>query len=71
MPPTHETFKRYRLEAMIADSNKEWDKADSFYETAVGLTTKPVRHAEQLGLFQTDARRLPGGRETVRRGTHL
>ena len=41
IPPTHETFKRYRLEAMVADSNKEWDKADSFYETAVGLTTKP------------------------------
>lgn len=41
VPPTHETFKRYRLEAMIADSNKEWDKADSFYEIAVGLTTRP------------------------------
>lgn len=41
VPPTYETFKRYRLEAMIADSNKQWDKADSFYETAVGLTTKP------------------------------
>ena len=42
IPPTHETYKRYRLEAMIADSNKEWDKADSFYETAVGLTTTPA-----------------------------
>ena len=41
VPPTHETYKRYRLEAMIADSNKEWKKADSFYETAVGLTTTP------------------------------
>ena len=41
IPPTHETFKRYRLEAMIADSNQEWTKADSFYEIAVGLTTKP------------------------------
>jgi Flp pilus assembly protein TadD len=41
IPPTHETFKRYRLEAMIADGNKEWQKADSFYEIAVGLTTKP------------------------------
>lgn len=41
IPPTHETFKRYRLEAMVADSNKEWKKADSFYEIAVGLTTKP------------------------------
>ncbi|SEK19537.1 tetratricopeptide repeat protein [Pacificibacter marinus] len=41
VPPTHETYKRYRLEAMIADSNQNWQKADSFYETAVGLTTKP------------------------------
>ncbi len=41
VPPTHETYKRYRLEAMIADSNREWDKADSFYEIAVGLTTRP------------------------------
>ncbi len=42
IPPTHETYKRYRLEAMIADVNKEWDKADSFYETALGLTTEPA-----------------------------
>ena len=42
IPPTHETFRRYRLEAMVADSNKEWSKADSFYETAVGLTTRPA-----------------------------
>lgn len=41
IPPTHETFKRYKLEAMVADSNKEWQKADSFYEIAVGLTTTP------------------------------
>ena len=42
IPPTHETFKRYRLEAMIADGQKEWQKADSFYEIAVGLTTTPA-----------------------------
>lgn len=42
IPPTHETFKRYQLEAMIADANKEWEKSDSFYETAVGLTTRPA-----------------------------
>ena len=41
IPPTYETFERYRLEAMVADSNKEWKKADTFYETALGLTTKP------------------------------
>lgn len=42
IPPTHETFERYRLEAMVADANKKWQKADSFYETAFGLTTKPA-----------------------------
>lgn len=42
VPPTHETFKRYRLEAMVADSNQEWKKADSFYEIAVSLTTRPA-----------------------------
>ncbi len=42
VPPTHETFKRYRLEAIVADSNKEWKKADSFYEIAAGLTTTPA-----------------------------
>ena len=42
VPPTHETFKRYRLEAMIADSEQNWKAADSFYDTAVGLTTKPA-----------------------------
>ncbi|SMY06596.1 tetratricopeptide repeat protein [Flavimaricola marinus] len=42
VPPTHETFKRYRLEAMVADSNEEWGNADSFYEIAVGLTTTPA-----------------------------
>lgn len=42
VPPTYETFQRYRLEAMVADANKDWARADSFYETAVGLTTQPA-----------------------------
>ena len=42
IPPTYETFARYRLEAMVADSNEDWDRADSFYETAVGLTMTPA-----------------------------
>ncbi|MEX3016483.1 tetratricopeptide repeat protein [Gymnodinialimonas hymeniacidonis] len=41
-PPTFETYERYRLEAMIADSEEDWDRADSFYETAAGLTTRPA-----------------------------
>ncbi|MDG4648238.1 tetratricopeptide repeat protein [Roseibacterium sp. SDUM158017] len=42
IPPTLETYERYRLEAMVADSNSEWDRAESFYETAAGLTTRPA-----------------------------
>lgn len=42
IPPTHETFKRYRLEAMVADSKEQWEKSDSFYEIAAGLTTRPA-----------------------------
>ena len=42
IPPTYETFQRYRLEAMVADSKEQWDRADSFYEIAVGLTTTPA-----------------------------
>ena len=42
IPPTHETYRRYRLEAMIADSNEDWADADAFYEIALGLTTDPA-----------------------------
>ena len=42
IPPTYETFQRYRLEALVADSRKDWKRADQFYETAVGLTTRPA-----------------------------
>ncbi len=41
IPPTVETYDRYRLEAMVADSKQQWTKADSFYEIAVGLTSRP------------------------------
>jgi Flp pilus assembly protein TadD len=42
IPPTHESFNRYRIEAMVADANQQWQRADTFYETAVGLTTRPA-----------------------------
>ncbi|MEM7488684.1 MAG: tetratricopeptide repeat protein [Pseudomonadota bacterium] len=49
VPPTHETFERYRLEAMVADSNRQWTRADSFYETAVDLTTTPAKVLNNWG----------------------
>ncbi|QFU07400.1 Tetratricopeptide repeat protein [Rhodobacteraceae bacterium THAF1] len=42
VPPSVQTYQRFRLEAMIADSNKEWDAADSFYQSAAGLTQTPA-----------------------------
>lgn len=73
--PTHETFKRYRLEAMIADSNKEWNKADSYYETAVGLTTRPAGVLNNWGYSKlsrgdyVEAERLFG--DAIRNDTKL
>ncbi len=49
IPPTVESFDRYRLEAMVADSKKDWKRADSFYETAVGLTTQPAHTLNNWG----------------------
>ncbi|TMV07706.1 tetratricopeptide repeat protein [Ruegeria sediminis] len=42
IPPTLETYERYRLEAIVADAKKDWKRADTFYETAIGLTTRPA-----------------------------
>ncbi len=49
VPPTVETFQRYRLEAIVADAQQNWTKADSFYETAVGLTTQPANVLNNWG----------------------
>jgi Flp pilus assembly protein TadD len=60
IPPTHETYERYRLEAMIADSKKDWKKADSFYEIASGLTTKPAGVLNNWGFSKLTRADYPG-----------
>jgi len=75
VPPTHESFKRYRLEAMVADANRDWDRSDSFYETAVGLTTRPAGVMNNWGYSKltrgdfSGAERLFG--EAIRQDTTL
>lgn len=64
IPPTHETFQRYRLEAMVADANKNWAKADSFYETAAGLTNRPAPVLNNWG-FSKLTRGEPGPAERL------
>ncbi|SPH24626.1 hypothetical protein DEA8626_03677 [Defluviimonas aquaemixtae] len=60
IPPTHETFDRYRLEAMVADANKKWQKADSFYDTAFGLTTRPSGVLNNWGYSKLTRGDYPG-----------
>ncbi|WP_066818651.1 tetratricopeptide repeat protein [Frigidibacter mobilis] len=60
VPPTHETYERYRLEAMVADSNKNWAKADSFYEIAAGLTTRPANVLNNWGYSKLNRRDFAG-----------
>lgn len=60
IPPTYETFERYKLEALVADSNKNWKKADSFYEIAVGLTTTPAGVYNNWGYSKLTRADYPG-----------
>lgn len=54
IPPTVETFDRYFLEALVADHNKEWEKADNFYDIARGLTTRPAQVLNNWGISKMD-----------------
>jgi Tfp pilus assembly protein PilF len=60
IPPTHESFDRYRLEAMVADSDRNWKKADSFYEIAAGLTTTPAGVLNNWGFSKLTRGDAPG-----------
>ena len=49
VPPTHESFDRYRLEAMAADMGEQWSRSDAFYENAVELTDQPAKTLNNWG----------------------
>ena len=54
IPPTIESFDRYFLEALVADHNKEWEKADNFYDIARGLTTRPAQVLNNWGISKLE-----------------
>ena len=60
---------------MVADSNQEWKNADSFYEVAMGLTTRPAGVMNNWGFSKltrgdfADAERLFG--EAIRQDDTL
>lgn len=63
VPPTFESYERYRLEAMVADSEEQWDRADSFYETAAGLTTRPANVYNNWGYSHLTRGDYPGAED--------
>jgi len=66
IPPTYETYDRYRLEAIIADRNKDWVKADSFYDIARGLTTAPANTLNNWGFSKRIRGDLPEAEKLFR-----
>ncbi|NNU81249.1 hypothetical protein HMH01_12460 [Halovulum dunhuangense] len=50
IPPTLETYDRYRLEAMVADNSKQWARADAYYEQARNMTTRPASIFNNWGI---------------------
>ena len=71
IPPTHETYDRYRLEAMVADANEELDQGRQLLRDRGGAHHPAGADAQQLGLFEALARRFRGRREAVSRGADL
>ena len=49
VPPTYESYDRYRLEAMAADMGEQWSRSDAFYENAVELTERPAKTLNNWG----------------------
>lgn len=64
IPPTHETYDRYRLEGILADVARQWDRADSFYEIAAGLTDTPAGIYNNWG-YSRLSRGDPAGAERL------
>ena len=64
IPPSHQTAERYRLEAMVADSNQDWDRADAFYQKAAALTDAPAGVLNNWG-FSKLSRGEPGDAERL------
>lgn len=67
IPPTVETYTRYRLEAMVSDSKKTWKKSDHFYETARGLTTRPAPIFNNWGVSKMSRGDHDGAEELFRK----
>ncbi len=50
VPPEVATYKRYLLEAIVADNNKNWTQADDHYDSARQLTARPAAILNNWGM---------------------
>ena len=50
IPPSMESYRRYLLEAVVADRTEDWERADHFYATARGLTMEPSKALNNWGI---------------------
>lgn len=67
IPPTVETYDRYRLEALMADHAKQWQRADSYYGQARDLTTRPAPIYNNWGISKVSRGDRPGAEEMFTR----
>ena len=64
VPPTHETARRYKLEAMVADARRDWARADAFHEIAAELSPSPASVLNNWG-YSKLSRGDPEGAERL------
>lgn len=50
IPAERATYKRFLLEAIVADNTRNWDKADDHYKSARSLTARPAPVLNNWGM---------------------
>ncbi len=63
-PSGIESPRRYMIEAMIADQDQDWDKADELYRKAVELSPQPAKFLNNWGVSQMARGDLQAAEET-------
>lgn len=66
-PAGLETPRRYMIEAMVADQDQAWEKADALYEKAVKLSARPAPILNNWGVSQMARGDLQAAKDTFER----
>lgn len=66
-PSGLDTARRYMIEAMIADQDQDWEKADALYAKAEKLSTQPAQVLNNWGVSQMARGDLKAAEKTFER----